>query len=329
MREIIVHEKDSGQRLDKFLGRILKEAPQSFIYKMLRKKNIVLNDKKSDGKESIKTGDVIKFYLSDETFNKFSLSCENSPSAKENLLFREMPSIVYEDDNILIVDKPKGMLSQKAEKGDVSLNEICLSYLLFEGKINTESLKTYTPSICNRLDRNTSGLVIYAKTYIGARIIGRSLKDRSLHKYYLCLCFGNLSDEITLEGSLSKDEKSNRVSLSSEGDAIKTHVIPISTNGEISLLKIHLITGKTHQIRAHLASIGNPLIGDYKYGNRKLNDIYKKKYGIESQMLLSYCVEMPVFDGELGNLSGKKYTADIPVEFMKVIKDGNLEIERA
>lgn len=316
MREYLITEDDSGRRLDRFAGRILSEAPSSFVYKMLRKKNIVLNDKKASGNEVLAAGDTVRFYLSDETMVKFS-----KDSARIRDLSYDMPPVEYEDDDIIIVNKPSGMLSQKSKADDISLNEICLSYISHD-----TSNDSFTPSICNRLDRNTSGLILFAKTYKGARAVSEALRDRSIHKYYTAVVSGVLNKDMDLKGSLVKDEKTNKVTIYDEdkGSNINTKVHPVKTCNDISMIEIQLVTGKTHQIRAHLAHIGHPLIGDVKYGDKNTNAIYRK-LGINSQML---CCTRIVFPNtfSLDKLSGQTVTISPPDDFEKVMKwqHGNL-----
>ncbi|MCR5590177.1 MAG: RluA family pseudouridine synthase [Lachnospiraceae bacterium] len=312
MKEYTVSENDAGRRLDKYVMNILKKAPSSFAYKMLRKKNIVLNGKKAGGGELLSAGDTVVFYLSDETFSKFS-SGEESAEDLSHLL----PPILYEDDDVLIVNKPAGMLSQKSEGGSISLNEICRSYVK-----SSEASDAFTPSICNRLDRNTAGLVIFAKTYRGAKITAEALRARTIGKFYECVVAGTVSDQMHLSGTLSKNSANNTVSVGKaedEGSYIETDFMPVETNKNLSRLCVHLITGKTHQIRAHLASVGHPVIGDYKYGDRKVNDIYKREFGISSQLLVCNRLSFPEDFGIKG-LAGAECETDIPDDFKKVMQ---------
>jgi 23S rRNA pseudouridine955/2504/2580 synthase len=315
MKLITVHKQEEGQRLVKLLGAYLKEAPNSFFYKMLRKKNITLNGKKADGTEKLKCGDEIRLFLSDETYEKFAGKVqpkEKFPMAKLN--------IVYEDSNVIFINKSAGMLSQKSVPSDVSLNEYLLGYLEKSGQWKQEESKAFRPSVCNRLDRNTSGMVICGKSMAGLQQMAALLKDRSLHKYYLCLVKGVMTESQHLEGYLLKDENSNQVKIfqkETEGAArIITEYEPLYTEGETTLLKVTLVTGKSHQIRAHLSSIGHPIIGDPKYGDRKVNAFFRETHGIKNQMLHAWKLTFPELAKPLDNLSEKSFEAE-PAGLMK------------
>ena len=315
MKLITVHKQEEGQRLVKLLGAYLKEAPNSFFYKMLRKKNITLNGKKADGTEKLKCGDEIRLFLSDETYEKFAGKVqpkEKFPMAKLN--------IVYEDSNVIFINKPAGMLSQKSVPSDVSLNEYLLGYLEKSGQWKQEESKAFRPSVCNRLDRNTSGMVICGKSMAGLQQMAALLKDRSLHKYYLCLVKGVMTESQHLEGYLLKDENSNQVKIFQKETEGAAHIIteyePLYTEGETTLLKVTLVTGKSHQIRAHLSSIGHPIIGDPKYGERKVNAFFRETHGIKNQMLHAWKLTFPELAEPLDNLSGKSFEAE-PAGLMK------------
>lgn len=317
MQSIIVTKNEASQRLDKLLAKYLNKAPKSFLYKMLRKKNITLNGKKADGSEKLVENDEVKIFLADETIAKFSELIV--VDVKEDI------NILYEDDNILLINKEVGMLSQKADPQDISLVECIISYLLKTNQLTKEEMRSFKPSICNRLDRNTSGLVVAGKTLIGLQTMAELFKDRTIDKYYHCIVKGDLSNSRRIEGYLSKDEKTNRVSVlksPAEGaDAIVTEYEPLARNGEYTLLQVKLITGKTHQIRAHLQSIGHPIIGDHKYGNRNCNEMMKKKYSLENQLLHAYRVRFPKIEGACANLSGKEFIAQRPKLFETIVKD--------
>ena len=314
MKEVIIGKNEAGQRLDKFLFKFFKEAGSGFIFKQLRKKNIVLNDKKATGKEMLELDDSVKIYMKDETIEKF----------KGDSSFKKTSSnidIVYEDDNVIIVNKPSGVLSQKADDSDVSINEMIISYLLEKGSLTKEDLQTFKPSICNRLDRNTSGLVVAGKTLKGLQVMSEVIKERAVDKYYLTVVDGILDEGMELNGYLLKDEKTNKVSISETdngGDRIETSFEPIDFGEGVTILEVKLITGKTHQIRAHLASIGHPIIGDRKYGNEKTNKKYPK---IKNQLLHAWILKFNDLPDGFEKLSGKRILADYPNDFNQFMDD--------
>lgn len=319
MKEINVTKNLSGQRLDKLLLKILNNAPKSFIYKMLRKKNIVLNDKKAEGSEILQINDVIKLYLADETIDKFS------KHGDIDIVDQEL-DILYEDKNILIINKPIGMLSQKATDKDLSMVEYVTSYMLKSNQISKKQLISFKPGICNRLDRNTSGIIIAGKTLVGLQEMARLFKSRRIDKYYLCIVKGQLKKAKTITGYLTKDKNSNIVTISqksqTKSDYIRTEYKPISYSmDDYTLLEVKLITGKSHQIRAHLASIGHPIIGDYKYGDEKTNNYFKQKYGLKHQLLHSHRYVFPQLLGPLVDLSGLECEAPVPEIFQRIKRD--------
>lgn len=331
MQLVTIGPNQAGQRFDKFLHKQLPEAGTSFLYKMLRKKNITLNGRKAEGKEILAVGDEVKFFFADETFEKFSgkkIGTQDASTKEYELAFSKLKGItvLYEDDNILIVNKPTGILTQKAEGKDLSLNEWVIGYLLHSGALTKEEFATFHPSVVNRLDRNTSGIVLCGKSLAGSQALSRIIKDRTISKFYRTICVGRLIGDQKLQGYLCKDAASNKVTIrkeaaSAEDNYIETAYMPITSNEDYTLLEVELITGKTHQIRAHLASIKHPIIGDYKYGIRKVNDAYKKDFALENQLLHAYRIVFPSNEkGVLEYMAGKEIIAPLPKQFERIVE---------
>lgn len=322
MREYQIGEKEAGQTLLKFLQKYLPLAPSSFFYKMLRKKNIKYNKQKAEGKEKLQAGDTIQFYLSDETLSSFQKEVSHKTSSYEKA-FETLKGIqvVYENDHILILNKPFGILTQKASDQDLSLNEWLIGYLLHKGDLTEADLQTFHPSACNRLDRNTCGLVLCSKTIRGGQVLSKWIRSRDVRKFYHLFVKGTGLQKECLKGYLKKDAKTNRVSVcrdDTSGDYIETRYEPLAEYGDKTLVEVELITGKTHQIRAHMASIGHPLLGDYKYGDREFNDRYRKKLGIQSQMLCACRLEFPECEDTFPDLSSRILTIPEPELFEKL-----------
>lgn len=326
MREIVIEKNEAGQRLDKFLAKYMNEASKSFFYKMMRKKNITLNGKKCEGNEKLAEGDVVKLFLAEDTIEKFS-SIQVQEVKKVDL------DILYEDDEIILVNKPAGMLSQKAKETDESLVEYLIDYLLGSGKLTESGLRAFRPSVCNRLDRNTSGIVAAGKSLAGLQMLSGVFKDRSIHKYYQCLVSGVIRDVKTVDGWLLKDEKKNQVRILTDVEAkrfgrkggdeepkrIRTKYEPIATDGKFTLLKVTLLTGRSHQIRAHLASLGHPIVGDFKYGG--VSKVNPSGRTVKYQLLHSYRLEFPKLAEPFVYLSGRVFEAPLPGYFGSVLKE--------
>lgn len=325
MYQRTITNREAGQRLDKYLHKLLPEAGSGFLYKMLRKKNIVLNNQKAEGSEKIVCGDVISIYFSEETLQKFMNSRQTVYHGP-----KDTPSVLYENEHILIADKPAGLLTQKAAADDVSLNDWLIHYLLSSHQITEAELQTYRPSACNRLDRNTSGIVLCGKSTAGAQMLSEALKSRSIHKFYMLYVKGSLTEEKTIEGYLYKNEKLNKVQICPQKSTmeqrgqtngkesyIQTRYRPIRQEKDKTLLEVELITGKSHQIRAHLASIGHPLLGDYKYGDKRWNNFYRANYQISHQLLHAYKIVFPPLEEPFEDLGGKIFLAPLPDIFNK------------
>lgn len=318
MKEIKITSREEDQRLDKLLAKYLNQAPKSFIYKMLRKKNIKLNGRKASGNEKLQQGDWIQIYLADDTILKFRSEVRAiQPAMKLN--------VVYEDKNVLIINKPYGVLSQKAKPSDISVNEQIAPYALEKGLMCQADLQMTTPSICNRLDRNTTGLIIGGISMEGLQTMAKMLRERTIDKYYACIVKGKIVDARNISGFLVKNHKNNQVFVSNDSKdkaaAIETFYQPILSTEEFTFLKVKLITGKTHQIRAHLASIGHPLIGDTKYGDPWVNEQMKQRFRLKHQLLHCQQLDFPQKMPGCLELAGRRVLAPLPEEFQKIKKE--------
>lgn len=323
MQKFKITQKDSGQTLIKYLSRLFKEAPSGLLHKQLRKKNITLNGKKTEGNDKLKEGDVIFVFMSDETIEKFKGSETRNTSEYEKAYeCFKAPVIVYEDEHVIFLNKPVGVLSQKSSPADLSANEWLIGYLLKTGQTDASKLSFFTPSVCNRLDRNTGGLLTFAKTLFGATVLNKCLKDRTLEKYYRTVVHGHITDSERLTAYISKDTKANKVSVIKEPadgcDKIETAFKPLRYNSSLDIteLEVELITGKSHQIRAHLASLGHPVIGDGKYCSSDKNLLFREKYGLKNQLLYAYKMTFPELP-DYEAISGRTFTADFDKIFDK------------
>ena len=283
MKSFIINKNDAGQRLDKFIAKSVPLLPQTLLYKYVRIKRIKVNGKRGENSTRLNVGDVVDMYINDEFFEK-------SPEKYDFLKASKNIDIVYEDDNIILCDKKAGLLCHPDdhEYVDTLINRI-KRYLYEKSEYNPAEESSFTPALVNRIDRNTGGIVITAKNAESLRILNQKMKDRELHKYYLCIVHGVLEQKSdTLSGYLAKDESKNKVSVSNKktenSKEIRTKYNVLDTDGNLSLVEVELLTGRTHQIRAHFASIGHPLLGDGKYGTNAQN----KKYGYKKQFLYSY-----------------------------------------
>lgn len=296
MKEIIITNNESGQRVDRFLKKYLNKANSSFIHKMIRKKNIKLNNMKAEPEDVLKKDDVLSIYLSDETIEKFR--------EKKGLVQTRIHFIpVYEDDNLLVVNKPVGLSSQPDETSMKSLVDEIKLYL--DAKEKNISF-TFKPAVCNRLDKNTSGLVIAAKSYDAVKQVNKAIRERKIKKYYEAKVHGIINQNLELKDFAVKDDRRNMVKIvkdeSENAKSVVTYARPIKTENKYTWLEIEIETGRAHQIRAHLASIGHPIVGDKKYG-RKDNEKY--------QILHAYKIVLDGFEDELSYLNGKEIVSHI------------------
>ncbi|MBO5230146.1 MAG: RluA family pseudouridine synthase [Clostridia bacterium] len=320
MKTFIISKNDSGQRLDKFISKAVPALPKSLMYKYIRTKRIKVNSKKSDISAKLAEGDTVDMYINDEFFAPVDEKYDFL-SASKNI------DIVYEDENILLLDKKVGLLSHpdETEYNDTLITRV-KRYLYEKGEYNPKDEQSFAPALVNRIDRNTGGIVIAAKNAESLRILNQKLKDRELEKYYLCVIHGSLKKKSgLLKGWLIKDEKKNKVRVFDREEngakEIKTKYSVISEKDGLSLVEVELLTGRTHQIRAHFSSIGHPLLGDGKYGTNALN----KALGYKKQFLYSYRLKF-MFTSDAGileYLNGKSF--EVPdVWFKREFLDGTL-----
>lgn len=332
MREIVITSNDAGRRLDRFLRKYLPGATLGEIYKMIRK------DVKVDGKRAAESyilceGDTLRLYLSDEVFEKVSGSQKSGRASATAKKARRSFSIAYEDDNILIANKPFGLLTHgdSHEKKNHLANQV-KDYLIETGAYDPRAEKVFTPAPVNRLDRNTTGAVLFGKTSPAVRELTRMIREDDIRKFYLTIACGVIEKEMWLGGTLVKDEAANKVRIldSGDGKAVETIVRPVEVLSfgdglKATLCEVELVTGRSHQIRAHLASIGHPLIGDTKYATRSaaaVNEYVAKQFRLTTQLLHADRIEFldTVAGSEsLGYLATRAFDCELPKRFDTIL----------
>ncbi len=302
MREIMINKNDADQRIDKFLTKYIPNLPQPLMYKYIRKKRIKINGKRCDINTKLKEGDKLTLYINDEFF-------KHNEERDEFLKAPLKLDIIYEDENIILIDKKPGLLVHKDEVYNLDTLILRIQHYLYKkGEYNPDIENSFVPSLVNRIDRNTGGIVIAAKNAESLRILNQKMKDRELDKFYLCLVYGIMkAKEGILEAYLEKDDDKNKVYIYEKpirnSKLIKTKYKVLKEGSNSSLVEIKLLTGRTHQIRAHMAYIGHPLLGDGKYGKNTINKVAGFKY----QALYSYKLKFNfVTDAGILNYLNKK-----------------------
>ena len=318
MKEITINALNQNQRLDKYIMKLLNTAPKSLVYKLLRKKKIKLNGKRAEGNELLREGDVIRIYLGSDTL-------EGMAAEKELPRVPNELNIIFEDENILACSKPAGLLSHGQNKNEDSLISRIWLYLNKKGEYDTGKNSDFTPALCNRLDRNTSGLVLCGKNLPALQELNRIMAENRGDKLYLALVEGRLDTSGVLEGYHIKNPKTNEARITQKaeigGKPVRTEYEPLTFLSGCTLLRIKLISGKSHQIRAHMQSIGHPLAGDPKYQDKRINAMFKEKYGLKSQLLHSERFIFTEPEGVLAYLKGKELTAPLNGIFEKILEE--------
>ncbi|MBN7572462.1 RluA family pseudouridine synthase [Clostridium sp. 2-1] len=316
--KIEIGPNEAGQRLDKFLRKLLKDVPLSAIFKALRKKDIRVNGKKENEKYFLQEGDVVEI--------KYIQSNKEDKKEKFIKVDPKRIKIAYEDENVVVIEKWPDVLvhSDSNNSEEPTLTDYVLSYLNDKGDYIPENEITFTPAACNRLDRNTSGMVIFGKTFEGLKAINEAIREDEIRKYYYALAKGKIRAGL-YEAYILKNPETNTSKIYDtevkNSKKISMEISIVESNGAYSLLEIHLITGRSHQIRAHLAHLGNPIIGDNKYGDKKLNSFFESKYGLNFQYLYAYKLNFRKINGKLEYLKNKTIALALPPIFKKIKQD--------
>ena len=315
MQKFVVNSSESGQTLEKYVRKVLKEAPLSFIYKLFRKKDIKVNGHWEKEKYIIQEGEEVSIYITDSQLEEF----------KKKVVEKKVTDIsnwiIYEDKNILLINKPRGVMVQKDHSGEPALDDMVISYLIDKKEYDPSKEVGYVPAPSHRLDRNTAGIVIFGKNITALRELMNIVSDKSLiEKKYLALVKGITNEKGEINVPLIKNPNSGRVSISKDGkEAITLYKRVKTIKDEYSLLEVSLLTGRTHQIRVHLASISHPVIGDSKYGDYSLNKEIESKYHFKNQFLVAYYLKFKSLSGELKYLSNKSFKIDLPKELDELL----------
>ena len=308
MKEIKITENEAQQRLDRFLRKYLPDYKLGDIYKLFRNKKIKVNSKREKENYMLQLDDVVQLYIADAIQGE-----------QKHIAAPAKPiDIVYEDDNLLLANKPFGLLTHPGDS-DTLIDRALYYIAQQEGYIPSP---TFTPSTCNRLDRNTGGIVIIAKNYTALKAANKLVRERGIKKLYLCVVKGVIKEVGEVKNFLLKDEDSNKVEILEEQEAgakgVHTKYKPIASNGEYTLMEVELITGRPHQIRAHFASIGHPIVGDTKYGDQHTNKIFFDKFQLKHQFLYAYQIAFREAEEGLEYLKGRSFTSKLPASFEKI-----------
>lgn len=311
---IVIGPNEAGQRLDKFLRKYLKDVPLSAIFRGIRKGDVKVNGSKAKEKYALVEGDNLEIKISSEE------------PKKANFIKVDVDiKVTYEDENMLLVEKRPNLLVHSDRKdGEPTLTDFVLSYLSEKGDYRPEEEITFTPASCNRLDRNTSGIVLFGKNFESLKLLNEMIRERNIKKYYSALVKGRIKDGI-YEGYIKKDQENNVSKIYDspikDSKKIAMEVKTIQSNGLFSFIEIDLITGRSHQLRAHLAHLGNPIVGDTKYGEKKLNSFFKNKFDLDYQFLYAFKLVFTNCPEKLEYMENKTIAESLPPIFKKIKRD--------
>ena len=328
MREILVSQNEKEQKLLKLLQKYFKGQSDSFLFKMLRKKNILLNGKKAGGKEILQLGDKVQLYFSEESLAKL---LQTKGTVEEIWNQKWKSNILYEDSHCILFNKPVGLLSENDGSSSFSVNSLLLSYMRTKGELSKEQEKSFRPGIANRLDRNTSGIIIFGKSLGGLQAFAKLLQSHDLEKKYYALVYGDFQKTGMQEHFLEKDKGQNKALESERGKRVKSAFEKLacveSSVGSLSLLSVQIFTGKTHQIRTQLSLLSHPIVGDDKYGDTRKNARLRKTLPLSYQLLHAYSLRFPKLpeSSVLFSLSEKCFFAPLPKEYFEILKSFHLD----
>ena len=313
MIKFVVNKKEEGQTLEKYVKKVLPEAPLSIIYRLFRKKDVKVNGHWQDKKYIISEGEEVSIYITDEQLEEFKKKQVNITNEKI------LDWVIFEDDNLLLINKPRGVLVQKDNEGETALDDMVISYLINKGEYDPNKDLGYVPAPAHRLDRNTAGIVIFGKNLATLQYLSSIMQNKDkIRKSYLALVKGKTDKNGEIALPLLKKKTHVDVDYQNGKEAI-TIFETEKYVGNYSLVNVTLLTGRTHQIRVHFSKINHPVIGDTKYGDYKLNKEIEDKFGFKNQFLVAHKLEFRQLDGVLKYMSNQTFEVNLPMECLELL----------